>query len=90
MLLGMLRCGMEANYEVCPMALAQNDNVVNFANVDGSAFIFAETSLEGTTTRAELDEIYTDSDLSFMTARHSSTVDLETYDGDFDMLFIYN
>jgi len=75
--------------DVCPLALAENDNVVNFADVDGSAFIFAKTSLEGKTTRAELDEIYADSPLSFMTARHSSTVDLDTYDGDYDMLFIY-
>jgi hypothetical protein len=80
---------MEANYEVCPLALADNENVVNFADVDGSAFIFAKTSLEGKTTRAELDEIYADTDLEFMTARHSSTVDLDTYDGDYDMLFIY-
>jgi hypothetical protein len=76
--------------DVCPLALADNDNVVNFADVDGSAFIFAKTSLEGKTTRAELDEIYADSELSFMTARHSSTVDLDTYDGDYDMLFIYD
>jgi len=80
---------MEANFEVCPLELAENDNVVNFADVDGSAFIFATTSLEGEPVRSELDSIYADTDLDFMTARHSSTVDLDTYDGDFDMLFIY-
>lgn len=79
----------KSNFDVCPLALADNDNVVNFADVDGSAFIFAKTSLEGKPTRAELDEIYADSDLEFMTARHSSTVDLDTYDGEYDMLFIY-
>jgi len=80
---------MEADLDVCPIALADNDNVVNFADVDGSAFIFAKTSLEGKPVRAELDEIYTDNEREFMTARHSSTVDLDTYDGDYDMLFIY-
>jgi len=89
-MVGVHCCNMEQKtLDVCPLALAENDNVVNFADVDGSAFIFAKTSLEGKTTRAELDEIYADSDLSFMTARHSSTVDLDTYDGDYDMLFIY-
>ena len=80
---------MEGNFDVCPMGLADSDNVVNFADVDGSAFVFAKTSLEGPTTRAELDEIFNSTDLEFMTARHSSTVDLDTYDGDYDMLFIY-
>ena len=80
---------MEANYDVCPMALATSDNVVNFADVDGAAFVFANTSLQGPTTRAELDEIFAGTGLRFKTARHSSTVDLDTYDGDYDMLFIY-
>lgn len=80
---------MEANFDVCPIALADNDKVVNFADVDGRAFIFAKTSLEGKSVRADLDDIYADTDLEFWTARHSSTVDLETYDGDYDMLFIY-
>lgn len=77
------------NFDVCPMALADNDNVVNFADVDGSAFIFAKTSLEGKPVRDELDEIYADTDLEFWTARHSSTVELDTYDGEYDMMFIY-
>lgn len=80
---------MEANFEVCPIALADNDKVVNFADVEGSAFIFAKTSLTGKPVRSDLDEIYADTDLDFMTARHSSTVDLEHYNGDYDMLFIY-
>lgn len=80
---------MEAIHPNCPIALADNDNVVNFAAVDDSAFIFAKTSLEGEPVRAELDEIYADTGLEFMTARHSSAVDLDTYDGDYDMLFIY-
>ena len=80
---------MEANFDVCPMGLAQNDKVVNFADVDGAAFVFAKTSLEGKPVRADLDEIFANTELSFMTARHSTTVDLDTYDGDYDMLFIY-
>jgi len=81
---------MSANiHPNCPLALAENDNVVNFAAVDDAAFIFAKTSLEGKPVRAELDEIYADHEFSFRTARHSSTVDLDTYDGEYDMLFIY-
>lgn len=88
----MPRCivvGMEANFEVCPMALAQNDNVLKFADVDGSAFVFADMPA-GTNVRAELDEIFAGTDLSFRTARHASTVDLETINPDCDMLFIYD
>ena len=77
------------DFDVCPMALAEHDKVVKFANVDGAAFIFAETSLEGKPVRADLDEIYADTDLSFKTARLESTVDLETVDIEYDTLFIY-
>lgn len=86
---GAIGVGMEATFDVCPLELADNDNVVNFADVDGSAFIFAKTSLEGEPVRAELDRVYDGTGFEFMTARHSSTVDLDTYDGDYDMLFIY-
>ena len=79
----------QPNFDVCPMALAEHDNVVKFANVDGAAFIFAKTSLEGKPIRADLDEIYADTDLSFKTARLESTVDLETVDIEYDTLFIY-
>ena len=74
----------------CPIELAENDKVVNFAAVDDSAVIFAKTSVEGEPVRAQLDEIYAGHEFSFETARHSSTVDLDTYDGDYDMLFIYS
>jgi len=80
----------QQTFDVCPLALAENDNVVNFADVDGTAFIFAKTSLEGTPVRAELDDIYADTELEFETARHSSTVDLDHYDGDYDMMFLYS
>lgn len=86
----------QQNLEVCPVELAQNDKVVGFTNVDGSAFIFAETSLEGKPVRAELDEIYADSPLSFETAQLKSVVgdmcdvnDMDEVD-DYDMLFIYS
>ena len=78
-----------ANFDVCPLALANNDKVVKFADVDGAAFIFAKTSLEGKPVRAELDEIYADTNLSFRTARLESTVNLKTVDCDYDALFIY-
>jgi len=81
---------MEASYDVCPLGLADNDKVVKFADVDGSAFVFAKTSLEGKPVRADLDEIFKHTGLTFETARHSSTVDLETVDCEYDMLFIYS
>ena len=33
---------MEVNFDVCPIELANNNNVVKFADVDGSAFVFAD------------------------------------------------
>jgi len=77
------------NFDVCPLALAECDRVVKFADVDGSAFVFATTQQTGKTTRAVLDEIFSETDLEFYTARLASTVDLDTVDVDFDMLFIY-
>ena len=77
------------NFDVCPLALANNDRVVKFADVDGRAFVFAETQLEGEPTRSQLDSIFADTDLEFWTARHESTVELDTVNCDFDMLFIY-
>jgi hypothetical protein len=80
---------MEAeNFNVCPLALADNDNVVKFADVDGAAFVFADMPV-GEAVRAQLDEIFAQTDLAFKTARHGSTVDLDTVDAAFDMLFIY-
>jgi hypothetical protein len=79
----------QAAHPNCPLALAGNDNVVNFAAVDDSAFIFAKMPATANV-RAELDELYADHEFDFETARHSSTVDLEHYNGDYDMLFIYN
>ena len=79
----------QPNFDVCPMTLAQHDKVVKFADVDGAAFIFTKTSVEGKPVRADLDEIYADTDLSFKTARLESTVDLETVDIEYDTLFIY-
>jgi len=79
---------MEADYDVCPMGLAANDNVVKFADVDGAAFVFADMPV-GEAVRSQLDSIFADTDLTFKTARHGSTVDLDTVDDEFDMLFIY-
>jgi len=72
-----------------PLALSANPNVVGFAAVDDSAMVFANMPSEEPV-RAQLDEIYANHELDFETARHSSTVDLDTSDEDFDKLFIYS
>lgn len=83
----------KADLEKNPLELAENNNVVGFTHVDGVAFIFAKTSLEGEPVRAQLDEIYADTGMEFWTARHSSTVDLDSAEApdsdDYDMLFLY-
>lgn len=71
-----------------PLALAENEHVEKFSAVDGAAFIFA-TMPATANVRAELDAIYADTDLSFWTARHASTVDVSV-DAEYDMLFIYD
>ena len=72
-----------------PLALAENENVVNYSTADGVAFIFAKMPATANV-RAELDAIYADTDLEFWTARHASTVDLEhEIPNDYDMLFLY-
>jgi len=80
---------MEANFDVCPLELADNNNVEKFADVDGSAFVFARMPA-GERVREQLDSIFGRTDLSFETARHASTVDLETVSCEYDMLFIYS
>lgn len=78
-----------------PLALGANPNVEAFADVDGTAFVFAAMPADQPV-REQLDEIFADTRHEFRTARHAATVDgkvdLNRADIDrdhFDMLFIY-
>jgi hypothetical protein len=82
--------------DVCPVALADNDNVVQFADVDGTAVISAELP-DDESVRSQLDEIYADHDLSFETCRHASVVESQTnlhdmaeFESEYDMMYIYS
>lgn len=83
------------NLDVCPVALAENENVVQFANVDGKAMIFAELPGDESV-RNQLDKIYAHTDLSFETCRHPSVVEskcdvheLAEFDDEYDMMYLY-
>jgi hypothetical protein len=86
----------QSTLDVCPLALTQNDNVVQFADVDGTAVICAKLP-DDESVRSQLDEIYADHDLSFETCRHASVVESKTglhdmgeFDDDYDMMYFYS
>ena len=82
--------------DVCPVELADNDNVVQFADVDGTAVISAVLP-DDESVRSQLDEIYADRELSFETCRHASVVESKTdlhdmaeFDDEYDMMYFYS